>query len=302
MRHSRMGAAWRPAARWCVGGGLVWCLSATGWAQSLGMAADATDGVTGASTSLLAGAPLGRRDEGWDALAQGGPLLPPKRGVLGPSEQGLFDRLRSRDVAGALQYLRTENPRLDLVDENRHTALTLAVSLGDAGLLRELVRRGAPLDEPGWQGRTPLGLAAYLGQDVSVRELLRRGADPLARSQGGQTALHLAMAGGQRGASQLLLDARPLEQWMGAYNAAGRHPLAEAAFLGRLDGVRDMAARGADLRSPDLHGLDALHAAALGRQPAMVEHLMAAGVVPRNPLTLLMLARMQQPADHMLTP
>lgn len=270
-------------------------------AQSLGMAPDATDGVTAVSP-LQVEMHRAHRDRAWDAVAHGGPLLPIPRGTLGEAEQQLFERLRARDAGGAIQHLQKHNPRVDLSDEHHHTALTLAVPLGDVGLVRELLRRGASPDEAGWRGFTPLGLAAYLGHDVSVRELLRRGADPLVRSQGGQTALHLAMAGGQTGSARLLLDALPLDQWMSAYNAAGRHPLAEAAFFGRQEAVRDMLARGASPGAPDRHGLDALHAAALGRQILVAEHLMAAGLMPRQPLTALLLSRMYQPLDEMAAP
>jgi ankyrin len=264
-------------------------------AQPIDALSDAGDGVALRGRSAVAAAPLAARDASLGDIVRGGPITAPSAARLPASEQALMAHLLRGDGASALKHLRSANPRLDVVDEAWRTPLTLAIRLGDVPLVREMLRRGAPTEQRGHEGMTPLGLAAYLGQDTMVRELLRQGAEPIAISQRGQTPLHLALTGGQLGAARLLLAARPAVQWQRLYNASGRHPLAEAAHHGRLEGVRLLQQHGVALSEPDQHGLDALHAAALGRQVHVADALIEQGAQPIHPLTVVLLAQMREP-------
>lgn len=270
-------------------------------AQAVDALSDASDGVAVRGRPAVAGAPLGARDASLGDVGRGGPLTAPRSARLPANEQALMAYLLRGEGAGALKHLRSANPRLDVTDEAWRTPLTLAIRLGDVPLVREMLRRGAPMEARGQEGMTPLGLAAYIGQDTVVRELLRQGAEPMAVSQRGQTPLHLALAGGQLGAAQLLLAARPAAQWQRLYNAEGRHPLAEAAYRGRLDGVRLLLQHGVAVTERDKHGLDALHAAALGRQAHVADALIAQGARPATPLTALLLAQMREPLPDLAT-
>jgi hypothetical protein len=218
-------------------------------------------------------------------------LVRPWRALLEPERQ-LMSLLGEGKWAAAIKYLKDADPRVDMADEAGSTPLTLAVRGGDLPLVRELIRRGAPLDATGQGGFTPLGLAAFLGDDLMMRELLRQGANLDAHGATGQDAMHLACAGGQTRSVAALLKVRPVWRWM-SFNKAGRHPLAEAAFFGHLPVVEQLHLAGVPLAEPDQYQLNALHAAALGQQTQMVAYLQAARVPVPSAVTGILIEQMQ---------
>lgn len=227
-----------------------------------------------------------------DDLARGGPLMAPTDATLLPAaEHRLLTLLAEGRWADAAAWLKEADPDVQARDAQGHTPLTLAIQGGQPALVRELLRRGAPLEQPGTGGFAPAALAAYLGDDVILRALIRQGADVRAPGPAGQTALHLAALAGQTRCIAVLLQARPVQGWAESYNAAGRHALAEAAFHGRLVVVRQLAAAGWSLAAPDRHQLNALHAAALGEQWPTVDELLAHGVPLPSPTTQLLIDR-----------
>ena len=247
------------------------------------------------SSFIAAPAEPGRDGRPVDHLFQrttaGGPWVPMPAGSLASPEREWLSLLAQGQWTQAQTWLKDADPALDAQDAEGRTALTLAVQGNQPALLRELIRRGAPLDQKGVGGHTPLGLAAYLGQDVMVAELLRQGADPLTHSSLGQTALHLAAATGHTRCVAALLQARPAARWLDVYNRAGRHALAEAAFAGQLPVIRQLAQAGWPLSQLDAHQLNAVHAAALGEQWAVADHLIAQGVPVPGPITQVLLDR-----------
>jgi ankyrin repeat protein len=81
------------------------------------------------------------------------------------------------------------------------TALIAAAHLGHDGVVRELIRAGAPLDHVNNLGWTALIEAVILGDGGSrhtqtVRALLEAGADPQISDRNGMTPLQLAQARG----------------------------------------------------------------------------------------------------------
>ncbi len=94
------------------------------------------------------------------------------------------------------------------------TALIAAAHLGHDGIVRELIRAGAPLDHVNNLGWTALIEAVVLGDGgtrhtETVRALLEAGADPRISDRNGSTPLQLAQARGYTGIVSLLQRAPP---------------------------------------------------------------------------------------------
>ncbi len=94
------------------------------------------------------------------------------------------------------------------------TALIAAAHLGHDGIVRELIRGGAPLDHVNNLGWTALIEAVVLGDGgarhtETVRALLEAGADPRISDRNGSTPLQLAQARGYTGMVSLLQRASP---------------------------------------------------------------------------------------------
>jgi ankyrin repeat protein len=94
------------------------------------------------------------------------------------------------------------------------TALIAAAHLGHDGIVRELIRAGAPLDHVNNLGWTALIEAVVLGDGgarhtETVRALLEAGAEPRISDRNGSTPLQLAQARGYTGMVFLLQRAPP---------------------------------------------------------------------------------------------
>ncbi len=181
--------------------------------------------------------------------------------------------------------------------------LTLAV-LGDTKQLTQLLDAGADIETRGPMCKTPLIMAAMNNSAPVATLLIARGADLEARDQFGKTALSWATNRGHATIGLLLakgadvntvddLNQTPL------YYAAtvpalakvlldagadvdrggqqGWSPLIAASRHGTLDSVRLLLARGATVDKVDVHGLRAVHRAAMGRHKAVADALIAAG-------------------------
>lgn len=114
-------------------------------------------------------------------------------------------------VAGLAPYvLRQVDDNRDLLDAHNNdgwTPLHLAAFFGHAGLVKELLDRGAYTESRSTNAmrNTPLH-AATAGRKLDVmRLLLENGADAGAKQEGGWTALHAAAQNGDREMVELLI-------------------------------------------------------------------------------------------------
>jgi hypothetical protein len=97
------------------------------------------------------------------------------------------------------------------------TALGLAATRGDTGIVKLLLAKGADTEaRESSFGMTPLAVAAFKGHLETVRALLAAGANPSATDRDGLTPLAIATAADNAGVAELLADAQPRHPHSGA--------------------------------------------------------------------------------------
>jgi ankyrin repeat protein len=129
---------------------------------------------------------------------------------------------------------------------DRRTELHEAISEGQEGRVKQLLREGHDVNAPNETGYTPLRLAVVHADDSMVSLLLSKGADPKRTS-----ALHDAAACGKLSMIQVLVahNADVNER-----NTRGQMPLHRAAFAGETEAVRLLIRLGAQVDARDDHG------------------------------------------------
>ena len=232
-------------------------------------------------------------DTVFSALAKGGPWNPVDYEPLPGDLPRVFELARRADWRGVKEALDQSDVPVNLRDRDGATLLTLAARAGRLDALQELTRRGADIEQTGLYGLSPLGAAALGGHDLLVRELLRAGADVARWSAQGQPPLHLAARGGHVRVMQSLVaaGAEPMQ-----FNREGRHALAEAARFGQIDAMSwlvNHAGMPIDVR--DEAGLNATHAAALGRHAEALAWLKDHGATRQHALTAVLIERDPDP-------
>ena len=110
-----------------------------------------------------------------------------------------LDQARARYAAGSGYTLRGTNASTSL--------LSAAAAAGDLVKTRELLDRGAAINDRDASGRTPLMLAISQNQIDAVRLLLDRGADPNVADNQGLTPFQLAQKGKADDIAALLIKA-----------------------------------------------------------------------------------------------
>ncbi|XP_023555137.1 ankyrin repeat domain-containing protein 65 [Octodon degus] len=173
--------------------------------------------------------------------------------------------------------------------------LLQAVWSGSPGLVTQLLRQGASVDERDAAGRTPLHLAVLRGHAPLLHLLLRRGHAKalrllLAHGARADSALGLAAGLGHLEVMEVLLDhgADP-----DARDPHGRSALHRAATGGHLPAVHLLVACGAAVDARDSLDFTPLHRAARGGLAEVAGHLLdsgaqvnAAGWLHKTPLHL----------------
>ncbi|MCZ6772502.1 MAG: ankyrin repeat domain-containing protein [Proteobacteria bacterium] len=218
----------------------------------------------------------------------------------GPTLAGadtLADAVHRGDKAHVRSLLENE-PDLSEGDADGNTALHWAALNGDAALVRELLKRGTPVNATNRVGATPLlysvgnldavralveagaevnqasrfmstpliAATRYPESSAVVRLLLSRGADPRMKDGAGNTPLDNAAYAGDLETVNLLM-------------AAGLTPKAviQPARMGHRQIVKAALEAGADLKTNGKFTGHALNAALYGQQPEIAKLLIEKG-------------------------
>jgi Ankyrin repeats (3 copies)/Ankyrin repeats (many copies) len=151
--------------------------------------------------------------------------------------------------------------------------LILAAAGGDLQRVKNLLEKGANVNEKDTDGRTPLLLATAKGHYLVVKFLLDNGANVNARfSNPPFTALVIAIKQGHRDIAELLLD-------RGADindRVLGLTPLMTAALFRQQDIVKLLLAKGADVHATIANGATAIDAAKHNHHTEIAELLESA--------------------------
>lgn len=160
------------------------------------------------------------------------------------------------------------------------TALHWAAEGGHAGVVRELVGRGASVKVRDACGATPFHWAAFCGKAEAAESLLQCGADINAVcAEDGNTALHLALSKNDEAHDAVveMLLARTSGPDLNAKNNAGATPLAWPVFSGSRNSVQRMLHGGADMFVRDNAGWTVLDCAEDRLDIAMIKTLVRFG-------------------------
>lgn len=270
---------------------LLGCASGV-MAQSMGLA---DEHAWSAFASLPSEAPRPAKplDLAFGDIRREGPWATSTAAMPAADVSRLFDLLDQAKWPDALAWLKQTNPDLNRPDTLGRTPLSMAARAGQLALVREMIRQGADVDQRGAGGMTPLGGAALGGHELVVRDLLLAGAELDRPGATGQLPLHLACTTGQVRIVELLLQQGADWRWP---NRQGRHAVAEAAYFGQMGVLTALAARdGSSLAAPDVHRLNAVHAAALGGQLNTVDWLRARGVPVPSVLSQVLIDQLTDP-------
>jgi hypothetical protein len=121
-------------------------------------------------------------------------------------EEDFFSAAMNGDVAGIKRLLK-KGVDINTFQDQRMTALLLAISNGKIHVAEFLIEAGADVNLKDNRGCTALGFASATGQTQVVKMLIDAGADVNAQDDQGRTALMLASAAGSIEIVRLLIDA-----------------------------------------------------------------------------------------------
>ena len=160
------------------------------------------------------------------------------------------------------------------------TVLMNAVKSQDPETVRNVIRRGADVDELDAGGNPPLVMAAYQGRSEIVRMLLDAGADVSAVDpEMKATALHAAAYAGNTDAAKLLIAAKIDIDRQGPRN--GYTALHDAIWQNNIETARALVEAGANLELRSHSGKTPLDFAREKRRTeivALIEAAIAGGV------------------------
>jgi uncharacterized protein len=166
----------------------------------------------------------------------------------------------------------------NLQDNLHKTALHWAVELGPTTVVDALLDEGTNMSLTDYWGETALHYAAENSQEDTIYTLMEKGSDPFALNDEGETVLWKAMPMSKVSDNERITDTMGLLLDMEADIEAlektyGKTPLIWAAENGRLEFVRFLLDRNANVSARDCFGMTALHYAAENGHLESVEGL-----------------------------
>ena len=160
-------------------------------------------------------------------------------------------------VGGQNKHEHPQRPRKSITKPGP-ALLHMAVWLGRAEEIKELLSAGAQLDDKDEKGRTPFDIAVRRGHGEEIKKLLSANIQPDSRDEEGWTPLHLAALLGKVEAIKALLTAGAQ---LDARNKYGSTPLHKAASGGKVEAIKALLSAGAQLDARDKNGETPLHIA-----------------------------------------
>lgn len=199
-----------------------------------------------------------------------------RHGIKGKYTQALHRAIANKDTA-QIRLLADAGADLTQPDNAGWPPLHAAVIHNNAAAIPYLIMRGANTEARTAAAYSALHLAASCGKADCLKALVSSGADANIRSRDGSTPLHLATRMAQHECLQHLLKAGANVHLR---NERGDTPLLELArwSWGSPESATELLAAGADLRTLNIMGENALHAAAISGNKACLALFIAAGV------------------------
>lgn len=159
-------------------------------------------------------------------------------------------------------------------DEDGWSPLMKACENGQVEVVRELVDNGAEIEQRDNSDWTPLMIVSKIGQANVCKYLLEKNADVDAYDENGYNPILLAASNGHEDIINMLLDAHAKIE---SKDNCGLTPLTAAAKNGHLEAISVLAARGAQIDKKDEKNYTPLMHASLNGKEKVAELLINLG-------------------------
>jgi ankyrin repeat protein len=136
--------------------------------------------------------------------------------------------------------------------DDGNSPLHFAVYNNHFAIMKELVKRGADINQQDKDGDTPLSCATLDNNIDIVKELLNNGANPHINDINGSSLLHYCAQHGYFELMKILLNAGvDINQ----QTNIGDSPLSTALYYNKFDIAKELCERGANIYTTDIHGV-----------------------------------------------